>query len=234
MERNCKHCGEPIIALTAHKLYCDENCRTKYFLEHHDGYRRNPKRQVVCKQCGISFETGDSRKEYCSQKCLWTYRNALRPTTKELKRECPTCKKMFVPMQKRGVGKLYCSSKCGNKARYDRNKHTVVERGLAYRKKYKMDGNWWPSMQRDKWTCQLCGKHIPFVVWSKGRKLVVHHKDGSGETSNKNHDVSNLTTLCEQCHRLYHGIHLVEQNGSYFVKGDIFTKLGITEIKVVP
>jgi hypothetical protein len=62
----------------------------------------------------------------------------------------------------------------------------------------------------------------------------VHHRDGSGESENKNHGLSNLLTLCETCHREYHiKIRLVYENGEYFVRGKIFGLLGLQSVKAM-
>ena len=48
----------------------------------------------------------------------------------------------------------------------------------------------------------------------------------------KNHDLSNLITLCVGCHRGHHQIHLLFVNGEYVVHGDVFKNMSIKSVKV--
>ncbi len=86
--------------------------------------------------------------------------------------------------------------------------------------------HWIKALERDGFTCQICGKQD----FNKGG-ICVHHKDGSGESTAKNHELDNLITLCKKCHWLFHRITLIRVNGDYLVKGKIFEKLGIESIK---
>jgi predicted HNH restriction endonuclease len=107
---------------------------------------------------------------------------------------------------------------------------------FKYRKKYKMDGNWWQALKRDEFTCQLCQRKVFPSQWSaRGKnRMVVHHLDGTGETQSKNHSLENLIVYCEPCHKLFHTkINLVYQNGEYLIKGEIFKLLNLKSIEVI-
>jgi len=70
--------------------------------------------------------------------------------------------------------------------------------------------------------------------WSKKLTLEVHHRDGTGESEDKNHGLSNLTTLCGSCHKEFHTkINLVEIDGCFYIRGEIFKHLGIVMIRTL-
>lgn len=56
-------------------------------------------------------------------------------------------------------------------------------------------------LERDNWTCQLCGMSNEKHIILFNRAITVHHKDGNGRNSNtKNNSMENLITLCLRCH----------------------------------
>ncbi len=170
---------------------------------------------------------------FCSKECKIKHHNSARPTTKHEMRICPVCGKTFRAMQKSGVGRTYCTPECRNKFYNGRRRIPNKAKDWESRKKNKWDGNWYKALSRDNFTCQICNiKRRPCDPTTKKRfVLEVHHKDGSGETENKNHELDNLITLCNKCHRLFHGLHLIKIEEEYFIKGDIFNILNITSIK---
>lgn len=54
--------------------------------------------------------------------------------------------------------------------------------------------------ERDNYTCQCCGS-------SKSGTLNAHHKDGYNWCKERRTDVTNGTTLCENCHKTFHSIY---------------------------
>jgi 5-methylcytosine-specific restriction endonuclease McrA len=98
--------------------------------------------------------------------------------------------------------------------------------------KNKWDGKWWAALERDDFTCQLCGKKgHPSVGKSAKGQIVVHHLDEIHDQENEeggNHELDNLQSLCRPCHSLYRSIGLIKTKGKWKVKGDIFTKLGLS------
>ena len=57
------------------------------------------------------------------------------------------------------------------------------------------------TMKRDNYMCRMC------KISATKTKLLVHHKDGSGDqvsNFNANNRLSNLLTLCFSCHALLH------------------------------
>jgi len=118
------------------------------------------------------------------------------------------------------------------KFNYGKNHKTILERQRSWVKKNKYDGNREVALKRDSYTCQLCKTQLYPSQWAYSKKLVVHHRDGSGEKENKNHELSNLQTLCGTCHLEYHTkINLVFIGGEYFIRGKIFGLLGLQSVK---
>lgn len=86
---------------------------------------------------------------------------------------------------------------------YSKNKEEILKRNHAwliknmesnkeYKKNYhdmkKFDGNRIPALERDNYTCQICGSK---------KLLVVHHKNGTN-------NLKDLVTLCRTCHITIH------------------------------
>lgn len=59
----------------------------------------------------------------------------------------------------------------------------------------RFDGRREAVLKRDDYRCTVCCSAIA---------LVVHHKDGSGQSTTPNNKLSNLTTLCRKCHQRAH------------------------------
>jgi hypothetical protein len=54
--------------------------------------------------------------------------------------------------------------------------------------------------KRDNYTCQACGD-------GTGGNLVMHHLDGWNWAIDKRYHLRNVITLCDDCHKEYHGIY---------------------------
>lgn len=229
IDRRCKGCGKDFFAYKANQQYCSNTCRERAWNQVQRSSKAKEKH--ICKQCNGAFETHDKRKIFCSKKCRYEHFNAKRPTTKAIQKECPQCHKKFIPMQKRGIGKKYCSSSCQHRFNYAKNHTSIQARQSRWMKKNKWGGCWEDALHRDKYTCQLCGKTIYPSQWHGKYGLAVHHRDGSGETDSKNHDLENLITLCTTCHHEFHmKVSVIFKDGKYFVRGKIFDILGLKNI----
>ena len=152
----------------------------------------------ICEVCGKEYE-GKSFSKYCSPKCKKKKNNATAQKKRSEKRkqeweqlehikQCPVCGKEFELKQTHRTQK-YCSSECRKKA--ERLYGHKRETDLVYKDKTRFDGNRSKALERDEYTCTMCGAK---------KDLVVHHIDCSGQTDNPNNDVDNLTTLCRRCH----------------------------------
>jgi 5-methylcytosine-specific restriction endonuclease McrA len=58
-------------------------------------------------------------------------------------------------------------------------------------------------LERDNWTCQVCGMTNEQHILIFGRNITIDHIDGAGcntPKKDKNNDPDNLITLCLRCH----------------------------------
>jgi endogenous inhibitor of DNA gyrase (YacG/DUF329 family) len=242
-DENCVYCGREFFNFKGTRKFCSTECRNADYYDKHPGfsteYRR--KKRVVstlkCRNCGKEYETTNTKKIFCTEQCKVSFHNSARPVTKFELRICPQCGKSFRPMQKKGIGRTYCTAVCRNK--WFNDKRVVASKSINWsgaKKAYKWDGNWFKALTRDGFTCQLCGlKRIPSARTTDRRYILeVHHRDGSGETGDKHHDLDNLTTLCAECHREFHTkINLVFVDGRYQVRGKIFSILNLRQVDTI-
>lgn len=242
MSRSCVFCGREFVPLEGRMKYCSPKCREAAFYDAHPDYQKERERakrpilQVICRHCGEQFETTNSKKIFCSNECKIVHYNALRKTTQKELRECPVCKKLFRVMQKTGIGRTYCTPVCRNKEMNRRRKAATQTITWQDRVRRKWRGNWYKALQRDEFTCQLCGRHRKPGEQAHDKRYVldVHHKDGSGEGRGGNHSLENLITLCHPCHTEFHTkVNLIQVNGEYFVKGKIFGLLKLESVKTM-
>lgn len=76
---------------------------------------------------------------------------------------------------------------------YYKNKTQVLKRLRDKYREESFDGNMIRALERDKYTCQICG--------ATDLRLDVHHLDNKGiESDTPNHLLDNLQTLCISCH----------------------------------
>lgn len=233
----CKLCGKLFHPRRAGQRYCSTYCQEENWRKVNIPRQKEARRKDrVCKSCGAEFRTSDSRKLFCTPECRLKFFNDKRDRQRVYlsRRPCKQCGENFMPRKTRGREQLYCSKACMRRAAYVKSRERS-QRHAEYRKKYKMDGNWWKALQRDDFTCQICNKQLHPSQWNKRgiRKLVVHHLDGTGEHEEKNHDLSNLLTVCDPCHRLFHTkVNVVYTDGKFRIDGAIFEKLGVSEVEI--
>lgn len=201
MEKICKICGKkfkkPITCSKEYWLkkrkYCSYNCW--YRSVGRTGYKRNgiPRPIKKCEYCGREFQKGLdynnvnwNRRRFCSSKC-----SSARFIVKAEKK-CVFCGKIFRKRLNEGKinwdKKIHCSHKCAGMNRRGEKNH-LWQGGKSFEP---YSPEWTETLktsirQRDKYTCQLCGKN-PVIN--------VHHKD----YEKKNCDPNNLITLCKTCH----------------------------------
>lgn len=171
------------------RVHCSHECNL-------ESLRRQ--RITTCEQCGKVFEARDpsqkKRRRYCSHGCAM---QALKDTRRYV--ICAECGKRFW-VKKGYESATYCSLKCANTARGREQRGpdnpnwkggTIKDRGP----------NWhaqaMKARKRDGYKCQRCG------ITMRRPALPVHHiipyRDFDGDYLAAN-DLSNLVTLCPQCH----------------------------------
>ena len=160
---------------------------------------------MKCEICNQEFEQKNSLQKFCSQECKkksLSKRNSER-RSKQRKKEfdkfektktCLVCGKEFEVRQQYRK-QIYCSKQCLNKS--EKLYGGKQERDLDYKNQIRFSGNKYKVLERDNYTCQICGNTT---------QLVVHHKDDSGQSDNPNNDMDNLITLCRRCHINIHKV----------------------------
>lgn len=236
----CPYCGRDFFQVKENHIFCSVKCGTAHDYqlnkEKYESIRRS-KRPVYdkqCKECGQPYQTTNNVKIFCSNECKIKNNNSLRPRSCHEIRECPVCKKIFKPMQKSGTGRKYCTIKCRQAAWSVRSRVISREANFKNKIKTKWNGNWYKALQRDDFTCQVCGrKKTPYDKTTARRYILeVHHRDGSGEKESKNHSLDNLMTLCAECHREFHTkVNLIFKDGEYYISGKVFDILGLQTVK---
>ena len=62
----CKCCGKTFEARSTAKLFCDANCRARYYRQE---AAKERSRELTCEHCGKTFTTTRSDTKYCSDAC---------------------------------------------------------------------------------------------------------------------------------------------------------------------
>lgn len=96
-----------------------------------------------------------------------------------------------------GEQRLYCSENCKlacptyRRRTYPKGfKHTTSREVSTYLRQI--------VLERDNWTCQICGKTI------KEAQLHVHHMDPVAQNPMFQNDIDSCVTLCKGCHKMVH------------------------------
>ena len=160
---------------------------------------------MKCQLCQSEFEPKNSLQKYCSAECrekTHSKKSSINRSKKRKKlfeekgntKECLICGDIFEVTQQHRRQK-YCSKKCSRKA--ERVFGNKTETDLQYKDEVRFSGNRYKVLERDEYTCQICGNT---------HQLIVHHIDNSGQSNEPNNDMSNLITLCRRCHINIHKI----------------------------
>lgn len=152
----------------------------------------------TCKQCGKDFVANAHNALFCSGKCrgkalyqrdprrFKRWRDANKEREQKRAREYHKMKMLdpqYVARKRRNSKEFKLKNPINGPMNHD---------------KANFDGNKLPTMERDLFTCQLCG----FVGYGYvDRRLAVHHIDGD----RKHNSLDNLITLCDSCHKFLTG-----------------------------
>lgn len=154
-----------------------------------------------CIVCNSDFNPTNNRQKYCSDECKKIVKNNRRNkySREEIEntksRKCLICNDDFSVNSKQ-MTKKYCSDECKRKAERVFGNKTEVD--LQYKDEIRFSGNRYKVLERDEYTCQMCGNT---------HQLVIHHIDNSGQSDEPNNDIDNLVTLCRRCHINIHKIN---------------------------
>lgn len=165
---------------------------------------------IICLVCGKEFETNNPRQQkYCSLECrnkVLIQRKVEKRTKKRLEKfeenkysKCLVCGKEFErTFGTHSYSQKYCCKGCRRKA--ERLFGNKQQTDLEYKNFIRFGGNRFDVLERDEYTCQICGNV---------NQLVIHHKDESGQSDNVNNEIDNLVTLCRRCHVNIHKNKLI-------------------------
>lgn len=158
----------------------------------------------ICEQCQQPFSkrypSRTAVARFCSRSCRTKWLYS--PENGQV-RLCDECGANF--MSKR-IDHVFCSHRCNSRVSH-RNTRT--------------GGNWDEVLKRDGHKCRLCDRTT---------SLVVHHLDGTGESSvesGNNHDLSNLVTVCRPCHQKIHRMTFIIKDGVIVVDNPMFKLVGM-------
>ena len=187
---------------------------------------------VQCLQCGKDvISTNFSGRMCCSKECSTLRRRAREAKGRSpyygLPIKCLLCGTEFIPNKHVAYKAKFCSKICKNRAKsrsqYHKHKQKNLARSTAWRIAKKWGGNWYAALQRDGHKCCLC---------KSSEQLLVHHKDGEGETGAENHQLENLQTLCCSCHTKMHRVSLIFRENQWWIEGSVFD--AFPEISMLP
>lgn len=152
-EAECAQCLERYTAHAPEQRFCSMRCSLKA--------NRALQLSVIltkeCRGCGEEFTTRDARVVACSIACKqWAKKYPGK--TRVLMAQCETCGVLFEGTR---AGMRFCSRRCI--AYTAKHKRRALER-QAYVEPVSRGA----IMERDKWTCKLCGDRIP-------KNLTGHH-----------------------------------------------------------
>lgn len=197
VETNCDTCGKAIMkfpSLVRAHNFCDDACyrmwRRGRTGELSATWKGGPE-ELVCGHCGrrVDVPHGEATKrKYCSVQCKHAARHPRRYA-------CLQCGTTFF-----GWRRTFCTFECFVQYRHehpetspqwiDGHARSQYTRGWSRSSRRRL------VIERDGNRCVVCG--IPRVPGK--RTHAIHHRDGT----RTNHDLSNLVTLCNSCHKRVH------------------------------
>lgn len=209
----CVLCGKEFNSDRKSTRYCGKECSDK---------AQENKIEVNCGYCDKDlrvpmYEFINNKKNYCSVVCKNAdfrirFKGENNPCYRSFEYECDGCGESFTlrPHAYERSKKKYCTSECyrsnigGENNPYWNPDITDEEREVS--RKYPEYSEWRLKVfERDSYTCKACSDDT-------GGNLVAHHVLNYSEHRELRTEISNGLTLCECCHRDFHGIYGYRNN----------------------
>lgn len=157
-----------------------------------------------CEQCGQLFSKRypslTAAARFCSRSCRTIW------LTDPINGHDCQCKECGAWFRSRKSNHTFCSQRCAGRV-----SHRNIRTG----------GNWDEVLKRDGYKCRLC---------ERTASLVVHHLDGTGESSvesGSNHNLANLVVVCRPCHQKIHRMTYIIKDGVIVVDNPMFKLIGM-------
>lgn len=212
----CAHCGAGFSTSRNTKIYCSRKCNHAAWLlrniekhkAHREAERDKPQNYSrvsfnQCATCGVLF-IASRKKKYCCDECKPKHKYEYVSIAPQVK-ACVLCGREYRPKKTGGRPHEFCSDECrelSNKAlkRIDKARRKAVLRGATVEK---VDP--FVVFDRDKWTCQLCGRKTP-------QKMRGTYGDNAPEldhivplSKGGEHSYMNTQCSCRKCNGLKSG-----------------------------
>ena len=224
-KESCTNCGEPYLTVKSiQSEFCGLSCAVSG--ENNPWYGKQRTIEVRKKMAKRSYinQTGFLHSNYkggivkSGLTIYDTYKDRLglyedirkQVDTEMLEAKCVYCGQWFFPTYKavngrleavntlnNGECRLYCSENCKQacptygRRKYPKGfKHTTSREVSPYLRQI--------VLERDNWTCQICGKTI------NEAQLHVHHMDPVSWNPMFQNDANSCITLCKGCHKMVH------------------------------
>ena len=220
----CAQCGDPyLITNSRQSKFCSHSCaksrkNNSFFGKIHTDDTRKKMSQNKPDRTGPLHPNYKGGVTKSGLTVYDTYKDRLdvyedirkQEGTEILEVRCTYCNQWYAPLCEAvinrlkaindSIGKenrLYCSENCKlacptyGKVKYPRGfKHTTSREVSTYLRKM--------VLERDNWTCQICGKTIAEC------QLHCHHMDPVAQNPMFQNDMDSCITLCKGCHKMVH------------------------------
>lgn len=216
-KRACEVCEKTFTARKPSAKYCSDGCRNRRPRENR-GRRASGKHKIeqrACKACSIAYHARrDNSRVFCSDPCKEDWRRVIQSVShtvyrrlrvEPVARRCPDCGGELAPQQHRCPP---CREAAHAKATVRAKQNEKKSGAKAARRrarKLKLRGvrveavNLLEVLERDKWTCQLCGIKAP-------KKLRGTYDDRAPEVDHiipiaqgGEHSYRNTQCACRKC-----------------------------------
>lgn len=212
----CPRCGAGFRTSNNQKQYCSKYCGQLDWIDRRKAEGKHQKQiqkwcavhTGTCEMCGNAYCKKPSPSKVCD-KCLPDYKAKKRESflkaardsarVEDKARSCAVCGCEFIAEYTGGRRQVFCSDECRHK------KKREYSRTGKKKRKYKIRGvrvesvNYLRVLDRDKWTCRLCGTKTP-------KRLRGTYQDNAPEIDHiipiamgGEHSYSNTQCACRKC-----------------------------------